>query len=95
MALKITVYRFVRTHTAVLRYSPDTIVQVLKAGKDTLILFDCDFDPTESQVIRSQWNGTSIIDVEGKEIFRFVGIVNIQRKSGFIIVRGIPLLNLN
>lgn len=87
MAIRLTVHRFVWPHTVVLRHRPDASVQILKMRKDTLVLFDLDFNPTEYQV-RSHWNDECIIDVEGKELFRFVGVVNIQRKSGYIILRG-------
>lgn len=88
MVLKIIVHRFLWPHTIVLRHRQDASVEILKRRKDTFVSFDLDFTPDEPHIRVTHWDDNCIIDVKEREIYRFVGVVNIQRKSGYIIVRG-------
>lgn len=88
MSIRVTTHRFRHPHTVVLRHRQDAVVEILKMRKQTLVSFDLDFTPDEPTIRTAHWDEDSIIDVEGKEMYRFVGVVNIQRKSGYMLVHG-------
>ena len=88
MGLRVTFHRFLWPHTVVLRHRQDAAVEILKMKNDTLVTFDLDFTPDEPYTRLVHWDDNSIVEVKGKEMYRFVGVVDIQRKSGYMVVYG-------
>ena len=88
MSIRFTIHRFSTPRTIVLRHRQEASVEIIKHGKHTLVLFDMDFTPDEPYIRAMHWNDACIIDVEGTEMYRFIGFVHIQQKPGYVIVRG-------